>query len=313
MKMGTDVASRAELVKLARALGTTPDEVAFAASLGAGDIRRLRERVVAALYDEHRTVFRRVAAITRTLPTSLNVRITLRAFSPMLAARVAGEMAPERAATLANRMPVEYLAESCVHLDPRRAAPLVSRIRRDRALAVVRELVGSGDFITLGRMLDAAAEDLLAHLAEAISDEALLRIGYYAESGPHLTRAVGVLSEARLRGIVHHALTGPPDLRSAGLAVVGRLVDDRLRGRLAEYAADEDDDVLAALLRTALDEGAVGELLHAVAAMDEPVRRRVVNLPALDDAELRGRLERAARELGLGHLLGRLAELRNDT
>ena len=29
----------------------------------------------------------------------------------MLAARVAGEMPPERAAELANRMPVEYLAE----------------------------------------------------------------------------------------------------------------------------------------------------------------------------------------------------------
>jgi hypothetical protein len=310
--MGTDVASRAELVKLARALGTTPDEVAFAASLGAGDIRRLRERVVAALYDEHRAAFRRVATITRALPPALSVRITLRAFSPMLAARIAGEMAPERAATLANRMPVEYLAEACVHLDPRRAAPVVSRIHPDRALAVVRELVGRGDFITLGRMLDAAGEDLLAHLAAAISDEALLRIGYYAESGAQLTRAVGVLSEARLRGIVHHAVTGPTDLRSAGLTMVGRFVDDELRTRLVGYAAQADEEALASLLRTALDEGAVGELLGAVAAMDEPDRQRVVNLPALDDIGLRGRLEQAARGLGLEHVLARLAELRSD-
>lgn len=311
--MGIDVASRAELVKLARALGTSPDGVEFVASLDAGDIRRLRERVVAALYDEHRAAFRRVAVITRALPTSLNVRITLRAFSPLLAARVAGEMAPERAAAMANRMPVEYLAESCVHLDPRRAGPLISRIEPDRVLAVVQELIGRGDFITLGRLLDAAAEDLLAHLAAAISDEVLLRIGYYAESGTQLTRAVGVLSEARLRTCVHTAMTGPPDLRAAGLAMVERLTDDRLRGRLGGYAAEEDDEVLARMLHTALDDGAVGELLNAVAVMDEPTRRRVVNIPALDDIGVRARLEEAARELGLEHLLGRLAELRSNT
>jgi hypothetical protein len=90
-------------------------------------------------------------------------------------------------------------------------------------------------------------------------------------------------------------------------------VDERLRARLAGYAAEEDDEVLAALLHTALDEGAVGELLNAVADLDEPARRRVVNLPVLDEAEVRTRLEQAARKLGLGQLLGRLAELRSDT
>src|SRR5438093_2162544 len=105
--MGPDLATQAELVKLARALNTTPDHVAFAKSLSRDDIRRLRERVVAALYDEHSSAFRRVAMITRLLPTPLNVRIALRAFPPLLAARVAGEMAPDRAAELANRMPIE--------------------------------------------------------------------------------------------------------------------------------------------------------------------------------------------------------------
>jgi hypothetical protein len=308
--LGGDLASRAELVKLARALGTTPDGVGFASSLGAGEIRLLRERIVATLYDEHREVFRRIAAISRTLPTSVNVRITLRAFSPLLAARIAGEMPPDRAAALVNRMPVEYLAEGCVHLDPRRAEPLISRIEQDRALAVVQELVRRDDFITLGRLLDASSEGLLAHLADAISDDALLRIGGFAESGEQLTRAIGVLSEDRLRGLVRRGMTGPPELRAAGLAVMGRLTDGRLRSRLAEYAAAEDEEVLVGLLLTALDSGAVGELLTAVAAMTEPTRRRVANLPALDDPVTRKRLTHAAIDLGLGPLLARLAELR---
>jgi len=298
-------------VKLARALGTTPDGVAFASSLGAMEIRRLREKIVAALYDEHRAAFRRVAAITRTLPTWLNVRITLRAFSPMLAARVAGEMAPERAAELANRMPIEYLAEGCVHLDPRRAAPLVGRMDPDRVLAVVEELVGRGDFITLGRLLDAADPALLAHLAAALSDDALLRIGCYAESGDQLTRAVSALPAARLRSIVHRALSWPHDIRSAGLSMIGQLTDENLLTRLAGYALEANDDVLATLLRTALDDGAVGELLTAVAAMDEPGRRRVAALPVLDDDEIRARLVQDAKHLGLGPLLASLAELRH--
>jgi hypothetical protein len=307
--MADDLAARAELVKLARALGTTHDEVAFTAPLGADGVRLLRERVVDALYDEHRAAFRRVAAITRTLPMSVNVRITLRAFPPLLAARVAGEMAPERAAQLANRLPVEYLAESCVHLDPRRAAPLISRLDPDRVLAVVAELVERGDFVTLGRMLDAASEELLAHLAAGTSDEALLRIGCYAESAAHLTRAIGVLPPERLRRLVHTAVTGPPDLRAAGLSMIGRL-DGALRGELAEYAASASDEALTAMLHTALDEGAVGELLAAVAAMSEQAQRRVVSLPALDNGSTRTRLVDAAADLGLLEALAPLVALR---
>ena len=48
-----------------------------------------------------------------------------------------------------------------MHLDPRRAQPLISRIERSR-LAVVSELVRRDDFITLGRMLDASTEEMLA-------------------------------------------------------------------------------------------------------------------------------------------------------
>jgi hypothetical protein len=279
--VGHDLTTEAELLKLARALGTTPEQVAFAAKLGHTDIRRLRERVVGALYDEHRLEFQRVATITRMLPTALNVRIALRAFTPMLAARIAGEMPPDRAAELANRMPVAYLAEGCVHLDPRRTGRLIGRIDHDRVLAVVIELVDRGEFITLGRLLDAATERIIRDVAAIISDEALLRIGFYAESGPQLTRAVSALPADRLRSVVTCALAGPPDLRSAGLAMIGRLTDDQLRGRLAEYAAESDDDTLTRLLHTAIEDGAVEELLTAVAAMGEPARKRVLELPAL--------------------------------
>jgi hypothetical protein len=280
-----DLATRAELVKLARALHTSPDRVAFAAALDATAIRRLRERVVTALYDEHREAFQRVAAISRILPTPLNVRITLRAFSPLLAARVAGEMAPERAAELANRMPIEYLAQACVHLDPRRAVPMVARIRPDRAVAVVLALVDRGEFITLGRLLGAATARIIEDVAVRVPDETLLRIGCYAESDSQLTRVFATLPADRVRGVVHTALTGPADLRAAGLAMIGRLTDDRLRKRVADHAAEADDAVLTRMLTTAVEVGGVAELVAAVDAMSEPARRRVLSLPVLTEDE----------------------------
>ncbi|MCT2583475.1 hypothetical protein [Actinophytocola gossypii] len=290
--MARDLATKAELMKLARALHTTPEGVRFAASLEYEEIRRLRERVTAALYDEHRTAFQRVAAITRLLPTAVNVRITLRAFTPFLAARVAGEMAPERAAELANRMPVEYLAEGSIHLDPRRAAPLIQRMDPDRVLAVIRELVDRTEYVTLGRLLDAATSWIIRGVAATVSDEALLRIGFYAECDAQLTTAVSMLPAPRLREVVHTALTGPLDLRSAGLSLIGRLTDDRLRGRIAEYAAEADDDTLTLLLRTALDEDAADDLLTALTAMGERARHRVLALPALADHDTLARLLR---------------------
>jgi hypothetical protein len=306
--MGDDLAVQAELSKLARALGTTPDGVAFARSLPHDDIRRLRERVVTVLYDEHQAAFRRVAAITRLLPASLNVRIALRAFSPLLAARVAGEMTPDRAAEIVNRMPIEYLAEGCLHLDPRRAGPLIARIDPDRAVAVVLELVARGEYIVLGRLLDAATDVIIREVAARISSEALLRIACYTESDANLTHAVALLPSQRLRDVAHRAVTGPPDLRSAGLALIARLDDDRLRGRLAEYAAEADDAALTRLLRTAIDDGAVPELLTAVAAMGRPAQQRVLRLPALTEHDVLDHLIDVARRHPLRDRLAPIVE-----
>lgn len=307
--MGHDLATRAELVKLARALGTDPDEVQFAAELPHTTIRLVRERAVAMLYDEHKAAFRRVAMITRLLPTALNVRITLRAFPPLLAARVAGEMPPEKAAELANRMPVEYLAEASGHLDPRRAPALVHRVRSDRVLAVIMALIEQGDFITLGRLLDAATEPIIHDVAATVPTEALLQIGFYAESDTHLTRAVALLPRARLRAIVRDALSGPAELRSAGLALIGRLTDDDLRGQLAEYAAEADDETLTALLHTAIDDGAVMELLVAVSTMGEHAQRRVLTLPALAEPHILGHLVRTVEKHNLWHRMAPLVPL----
>jgi hypothetical protein len=310
--MGHDLATAAELVKLARALGATPAEVGFAKSLGYEEVHQLRERVTSALYEEHRVAYQRVAQASKLLPTALLVKVALRAFPPLLAARVAAEMPSERAAELANRMPIEYLADVCVQLDPARAAPLITRIAPDRALAVAGELVGRGEHLTLGQLVDAASERIVRDVAANISDEALLWIGFYAESGKHLTHAVGALPPERLRGVVDRALNGPAKLRSAGLALIGRLDDDELRRLLGDHAAAADDEVLTALLRTAIEDGAVAELLSVVASMSEPAQRRVLALPVLAERDVLVHLVKATAAHDLWGRLLPLVEHMDD-
>jgi hypothetical protein len=67
------------------------------------DLRRLRERVSASLFDRHRAGFQRMAAASRLLPIGVLAKIAERTMPPMIAARIAAEMAPERAAELLRR------------------------------------------------------------------------------------------------------------------------------------------------------------------------------------------------------------------
>jgi hypothetical protein len=182
----------------------------------------------------------------------------------------------------------------------------------DRIVAVVMDLVGQGDFVTLGRLLDTATESIVRDVTATAPTEALLQIGFYAESDEQLTRVVALLPPARLRGIVRDALAGPPELRAAGLALVGRLTDDDLRGRLTEYAAEADDETLTRLLHTAIDEGALAELLTAVTAMSEQAQLRMLTLPALAEPHILGHLVRAVEKHGLWPRIAPLVSLMDD-
>jgi hypothetical protein len=228
-----DLQTRAELTKLARALGTAPERVEFLAGLPVEDLRRLRERVSAALFDRHRGGVQRMAAASRILPVGVLARIAERAMPPMLSARIAGEMAPERAAELATRLGAGYLAEVCVELDPRAAGPIVQRLPVEVVVGVAAELLRRGDHLTIGRFVDAAPDEVIRAVVDGIEDDAdLLRIATYVEHADQLERLVGVLPEPRVKGLVRAAVDGPPELQDEVTSLLGRVNDD-LAQRLA--------------------------------------------------------------------------------
>lgn len=295
--MSHDLQTRAELVKLARLLDLDAGALAYLEPQGAADLKELREGISAARYDEHRALYQRIAGASKLLPAALTAKIAERAFPPVISARVSAELPAARAADLAKRMPVSYLADVCVDLDPRKVKSIIERIPVDRSIKVATELVHRDEHLTLGRLIDAASdEQLLAVAAKIESDEALVWIGFYAESPARLTGAVQALPEDRLRSIVHTSIDGRSELHSAGLALISRLSDEPLRSRLGDLAAECAAESLTRLVHTAVAEGFVPELLAVVACMSEDGQRRVVGLPVLQEREVLVALVNAAAD-----------------
>lgn len=293
--MATERAVTAELTKLARTLDTTVAAVSFAAGLDRDVLRQLRDRISSTLHDEHRAAYRGVAQATKLLPTALSAKVAEKVFPPLLSARIAAELPPEKAGELAQRLSVDYLADICVQIDPRTVARLIARVPVSKALAVAGELVRRRDFLTIGRLLDAASHELLRQVATAITDdEALLEIGFYAESDSQLSQAVAALPQRRLRGVVDVAVTGPAELRSAGLGLMSRVSED-LRVTLVDLALEHDDRALAALVRTAAEDGALADLLVVASSMNAAARSRLLAMPALTDPALLTDLVESAR------------------
>lgn len=292
--MTSDLATRAELVKLARVLDTSVEGLAFLRSADSADIHELREGISAALHDKHRDLYQRIASASKLLPAALCVQVAERTFPPVISAKVAAEIGTDRIGEFAKRLSVAYMADVCTDIDPRRVPELLASVPVERGTRVAVELVRRREYLTLGRMIDAATEQLVrAAAAEIESDEALLWVAVYVESVDRLTSAVRALPAQRIRSVLHTALSGATELHGTGLALIARVDDEDLRRTLTDYAAEESDETLERLVRTAVSDGFLSELLVVVANMNESSLQRFAALNVLTEREILVALARA--------------------
>lgn len=261
-----DLQTEAERVKLARVLGVAPEALAFLARRDAVELRLLGERVSHALFDEYRAAFQRLADASRLLPASLVAKLSERVFGPMLSARVAGLMAPDRALEVATRLRMDFLADVCVELDPRSAVVLLQRIEPDFVVQVARRLLARGDHVTLGRFVDALPDRSIRAVVDDTSDDAaLLRVASYVERRERVAELVGMLPPSRLEKLVDAVVRGERETQAAGLAMLAQL-DPPQQARFAAIAARRGPEVLAALRTAAEREGLAGALAGLVPA-----------------------------------------------
>lgn len=276
----TSLATSAELVKLARVLSVAPEKLQFLESLPASTVRDLREQVTASLFDRQTKLFRRIAASSRLLPMALLAIIAEKAFGPLLCARVAAFMPPERAIDIAERLPIAFLTEVTIQLDPRRARELVAEFPVPRVVEIAFELLERKDYITIGRFVDMLRKPALkAVLARMDDDEALLRIAFMIESSAKLNEVAGMLPEQRLREIIQAAASSEDDLWPEALSLMTG-VDPRLQQRLLSLVSTMGAPVIRSLAASATRND-LWPILLPLAPMvdDESLARLAAQLP----------------------------------
>jgi hypothetical protein len=194
--------TRAEILKLARLLGCEPEEMHYLEAVGLADLRILREQVTEVLFDSHLAVLKRLAAASRLLPVALVAQLGERVFGPLLAARITGLLDPGRAVELAAKLPVGFLADVAIELDPRRATDVICRIPAEQISAITGELVDRGEYVTMGRFVGCLPDASITAALDRLDPSSLLEVALVLEGKDGLEHLLDLLGPERFQEMI---------------------------------------------------------------------------------------------------------------
>lgn len=262
--MTTAMDQRAEVLRLARVLAVAPEELeGLVAGAATSDLRALRVAVSDRLLERSRRSFERAVALADRLPGSLAAHLAQHAMGPVLGARAAALLVPDRAADLATRLPSAFLADVATHVDLRHAGALVSSIPLDTLAQAGAELRRREEWVVLGAFVGHLDDDALAVLLDGFDGEALLRAGFMVEDVARLDAVVGLLTDERVGELL--AAADEHDLWPEAIALVGHL--GRKQGKRIVAAIERLGEEPLEHLRATLTASA--ELRLAAAALIE--------------------------------------------
>jgi hypothetical protein len=162
-----------ELTRIARLLGVAEKRIGYLEALGLDGLRDLRFALTDELFDSNAEILERLARASRLLPMGLVATLGQSIFGPIVSARITAVSDPDRAAQLAGRLPVPFLADVCAALDPRKTQAVVSRIRDDVNIAVAEELYRRGDYPTMAQMAGLVSMNVLAAILPKLDDRSV--------------------------------------------------------------------------------------------------------------------------------------------
>ena len=282
------IASRAEVSKLARLLGTDEKDFTFLAEHDALAIRALREQMTAQLYDDGKVLLQKVAAATKLTPTSISAVIAEKALGPLLCARVASLVGADKAIDISKRLPAAFLAEVCLHLDPRRTADIIRGTPIEQVVAVSKILQAKQEFVTMARFVDALTPEAIKAVINSTPDEEpLLRTAVFAENPALHNELVSYLPKSRLKSLIAKA-TADAELWSAALSLMSHL-DAKWKGELGQLTSELDDATLAKIVAYSQAQNLWAVQLPVLAATPAAGQKRMLasaamNTPAVLDA-----------------------------
>lgn len=284
----SSIASHAEVLKLARLLGVDEKAVSFLVEYDALAIRALREQMTAQLYDDGKAMLQKVAAATKLTPTGISAVIAEKALGPLLCARVASLLGAEKAIDISKRLSAPFLAEVCLHLDPRRATEIIRGTPVELVVAVSKILLSQKEFVTMARFLDALTPEAIKAVINATPDEEpLLRIALFAENPELHNELVSYLPKPRHKSLITKAAVDA-ELWSDALSLMTHL-DANWKSELGQITSELDDATLAKIVAYSQDQSLWPEYLSVIAATPAAGQKRMlasaaINQPAVLDA-----------------------------
>jgi hypothetical protein len=306
------LAQRAEVIKLARLLGTPPEQLDYLHKLDALVIRKLRQQATASLFDADRKAFQKVAAASKLLPAPITALIAEKALGPLLGAKIAGLLEPQRAVEIARRVNVRYLADLCLELDPRSAREVLEAMPVRRIVEVSNELARRKEYITMGRFVDSLTDEAIEATMADMDDEALLRIGFFVEDAGRLSAIIDLLPPERLRNIVQLASDGEGELWPEALVLINS-VEEPQRRLMADLAAALDDAAVSRMVAATQAQALWPAMLPMVSMMNTGHQARLINHPSMQQEQVLGAIVRAADAASLWPALLPLVALMDNT
>ena len=282
-----------EVRRLARLIGADPEDLVYFERLEGQAIRDLRDQVTVAMFDADRQLLQRVAVATKLVPAKLGAVIGERAFGALLCARITGLLDPSRAVDISKHLPVTFLADLCLHLDPRRASRVIGEMPPDTVAAIAAQLVAGEEYIAMGGFVGHLSKAALLAALDAVDDESLLRTAYVIEAKQNISALVALLPDERLANII--ATASGADLWAEALDVLAH-VTERQRGALGDLAAAQDDEVLDSMVSAALRDDLWSEVLPVIRAMSPESRERFATLKSIQARPVLATIMDAAAE-----------------
>lgn len=300
---------RPEILRFARLLRCEPEQLAFLLAVDDAELRVFRDQVTDTLFDAHAGVMKRMAAASRLLPAPVLAKIAEKVFGPLLCARIAGMIEPSKATDVAVRLPVDFLTDLAVELDPRRSHRVIGNIPSGTVVPIATALADRQDWITLGRFIGFLPDEVLEACLAALDDEQVLASAFAVDDTSAVPTVIDLLQASRLRSLVDTAAkqrTWP-----ALLALSEQLRDDQLV-ELAEIVAASDREPLAGLLAVVAEQGLWDQLLPLAAALPYDAQDAVADIARGLAPEIRTDILRRARALALGEDLGPITDALED-
>lgn len=198
--MSEQVEVRAELMRLARLLGAEPEELSYLEAVPAAELRQLRGQVTDVLFAEN-PLLHRIAAAARILPGSVAAPLAERVFGAVLTARLAGVVEADKAVEIAGKLPVAFLADVAVELDPRRVGETLAKIPPAQVAAVAKELLRRREYLTMGTVVGQVPDESVAAALTHADPHSLLQVALVLEDKEDLPRLFALTEPERIVGI----------------------------------------------------------------------------------------------------------------